>query len=89
MLFGVFYRHSIGAPSIRGYAAKAYLATVLQDQGDGIRQTRTAFLGCSALTVGPRNLRAVTDVPVAFPLNYGGKLVVHAFLSFSLFSLSC
>src|SRR5208282_512018 len=62
------------------HAAQALFPAVLQDQGDGVRQARPAFLDGPTLAVGSWNFRTVTDVPLAIAFDNGGEFISHSCL---------
>ena len=60
-----------------GNAAQAVLPAVCEDQCDGLRETLTGVVRCVALTIGPRNLKAVGDIPGTVLFDNGREFVVH------------
>ncbi len=67
--------------------ALSILTPVLKDERDGVGEILLALLNGLTLTVRPRTLRAIPDVPLPVPLNDGGELVVEGELRHELMLL--
>ncbi len=60
-----------------GTPRKPVFTTIFKNERNGVGQIFSGFRFGSALAIGAGDFRAISDIPLAIPLDYRSKFVSH------------